>query len=53
MGLCANEGGGKLARDLKDATQLEDGHAKEDPCFAPYIMANRMMACLVVKRAVE
>ena len=32
----ANLGGGKKARDLKKATQLEDGQANEEPCLSPH-----------------
>ena len=52
-GLCASMGGGKKAWDFREATTLDDGHAKDDPCFAPHRWARRIWACFVVKIATE
>ena len=34
-GGCGSCDGGKKAFDLKEATQLEDGQEKDDPCLTP------------------
>jgi len=52
-GGCGNCGGGKKAFDLKEATQLEDGQEKDDPCFTPQSVIRVMCACFVAKSANE
>ena len=52
-GLCASVGGSKKACDLSEATTLDDGHAKEEPCFAPHRCDSRIWACFVVNIATE
>ena len=46
-------GGGKNVLDLKGATTLEDGHAKDDPCLAPHRTGSVICACFVAKNAIE
>ena len=46
-------GGGKNAFDSKEATTLDEGQARDEPCFAPQSTSSNMCACFVAKSAVE